>query len=292
MSRSFRFVDLSPELALEIISFAATPTMSFKTCRPSYTTALSLASVSHLMYRATMPHLLHTIACTSTEQLKSFVHSFHQNRRQVDSRFAPDYAALVKQVWLTDIWEPLVDCDDDIDYRALYEIFRNVDQLDISFNSMHLLYNSLTSIDPSAGQWSCRRLVLSGKHWRWSPLTSTVEGQAFLQQLTHLALWVPCHEVSSWLSSIPFESMSALTRFSFPLLSSGSIQQYHRTTIIGNKDIFVDWKRTGQYEGDMMTIAIEIPEAVNFAWDDAYAYALEENARVWDTEKSRGRVVS
>lgn len=297
MSHSFPLMNLSMELVLEIISFAAHPQLPLNTlswARPSYSNARALASVSHLMYQITMPHLLHSVAFNRVDQLQAFIRSYTHQRRMVSSRLAVNYAALVRQFWATGIWEPLVGHDEGIDYRTLYDILRCVDCIGLSFPALHILYNSLASVsfEPSPGNWTCQRLILAGAGWRWSPLISTREGLAFLSQITHLALWIPCHTEEpahnersdhlypQWLSGVPFSLMPGLTYFSFPLLTElyeGMVVQ------VGTNDEFREWVRTGGYTGKSIAVTFETlpfhPTVPKGVWDSAYIQTEVE--RVW-----------
>ena len=283
---TFPFTDLPIELALDIITIAAcpdsTPSNDLTCTRPLHTTALTLASVSRSMYRYTMPHLLHTVACCKTDQLKLFIRSFHDQRcRLPGSALALDYPKLVRRFWATGIWESLVNNDNDIDYRALYDIIRGVDCLGISFHSLHLIYNALECAhrDPTASRWDCHRLILCGSHWRWSPLSSTAEGVAFLKHITHLALWVPHHDGTGvakrtkitpcWATGIPFSLMPSLCQFSFPLLSSGS---YNGMMVYsGTRELCMEWMSTGQFGGETKQIMFQRTSAL-----------AGENSSIWD----------
>lgn len=74
---SFKFTELSTELALEIVSCAATAECANTTTslQPYYSTASSLASVSYAVRRAAMPHLLETVVLSDPEDHDRFVES-------------------------------------------------------------------------------------------------------------------------------------------------------------------------------------------------------------------------
>ncbi|KAJ7496966.1 hypothetical protein FB451DRAFT_1209422 [Mycena latifolia] len=235
----FPFTLLPTELALEIIRVASLPAYEDPTTpRPSYATALSLASVSHTMRSATMPHLLHSVVLSSSPQVLSFIDSIllQKHFSTSSSALALDYTKLVRRFWSTECWEPLMDDPPDycIDYGVLYEVIRGVDSLGLNFRSLHLLYNGLTSpgVDP-AKDWECRHVTFAGSLPRWKPLTSNTEGMAFLSRITHLTLWIPTHgnpwlppptqenPVPHWIRDIPFSSFRNLTHLAFSLLSSG-----------------------------------------------------------------------
>ncbi|KAJ7076845.1 hypothetical protein B0H15DRAFT_752897, partial [Mycena belliarum] len=231
----FSFTLLPTELALEIIRVAALPIYEDATApRPSYATALSMASVSHAMRSATMPHLLHTVVLSSSLQVLRFIDSIllQKELSAPFSALALDYPKLVRRFWSTDCWEALMDASPDyfINYSALYEIMRGVDSLGLNFRSLHLLYNGLTSsgADP-AQDWKCHHVTFAGSIPRWKPLTSNLEGMAFLSRITHLTLWIPTHDspwlppqtqnspVPRWIMDIPFSFFRNLTHLAFPL---------------------------------------------------------------------------
>ncbi|KAJ6449629.1 hypothetical protein DFH09DRAFT_893720, partial [Mycena vulgaris] len=232
---SFPFTFLPTELALEIVRVAASlPNYEDVIApRPSYATALSMASVSHAMRSATMPHLLHSVVLASSPQVLSFIDSILlQKQFYTSSALALDYTKLVRRFWSTVCWEALTDDSPDycINYAALYEVVRGVDSLGLDFRSLHLLYNGLASpgADP-ARDWQCRRVTFAGSFPRWKPLTSTMEGTAFLSRITHLTLWIPTHTypwlppptqespVPRWIQDIPFSAFQNLTHLAFPL---------------------------------------------------------------------------
>jgi hypothetical protein len=232
----FPFTLLPTELALEIISIAALPKYDDATApRPSYATALAMASVSHTMRNATMPHLLHSVVLASSPQVLSFIDSILlQKRLSASSPLALDYTNLVRRFWSTECWEALMEDSPEycIDYGALYEIIRGVDSLGLNFRSLHLLYNGLASTGANpAEDWQCRHVTFAGSLPRWKPLTSSAEGIAFLSRITHLTLWIPTHthpwlappphesRVPRWIQEIPFSSFRNLTHLAFPLLS-------------------------------------------------------------------------
>lgn len=234
----FPFAELPTELALEIIRLAAFPEPQRLYLRcSSYSTVVSLASVSHAVRRAAMPHLLHTVILSTAPQVIAFIHSIRlQHEYQIaSSPLALDYPQLVHRFWATECWEPLVEetFDDLLDYGLLYEIISKVQSLGLNFRSLHLLYNGLASAAAQSLQgWNCRRLTLAGAMWRWKPLTSTPEGMAALSHLTHLTLWIPTQDsrpivapegtrVPQWVQHVPFVHLHSLTHLAFPLLTDG-----------------------------------------------------------------------
>ncbi|KAJ6495736.1 hypothetical protein C8R47DRAFT_959440, partial [Mycena vitilis] len=232
----FPFTLLPTELALEIVRLASLPDCADTTMpRPSYATALAMASVSHAMRNATMPHLLHTVILASSPQVFSFIDSILLQKRLAasSSALALDYPKLVRRFWSTECWEAVMDDSPDycINYNALYEVIRGVDSLGLNSRSLHLVYNGLSSAGADPAQdWTCRHLTISGSSPpRWRPLTSSLEGMAFLACITHLTLWIPTQNlpwllptqdesrIPRWIEEIPLSSFHSLTHLAFPL---------------------------------------------------------------------------
>lgn len=233
----FKFTELSIELALEIIRLAAVPRVgndafdSVSFTRPHYATAVSLASVSYAIRRATMPFLLRTVVLTLTDNHVAFIRSILLQRqlKKRGSRLALDYSTLIRSFWSTHCWAPVVDepPEDRLDYSALYEIIRGVGSVGLNYSSLHLLYNGLSSpIARASEDWTCQRVTFAGTSCRWKPLTSTPEGLVFLRKITHLTLWISGHDsdsndqeiIPSWVQQVPFALMPSLTHFACPLL--------------------------------------------------------------------------
>ncbi|KAJ7818216.1 hypothetical protein B0H14DRAFT_3474049 [Mycena olivaceomarginata] len=214
---AFPFTLLPTELAHEIICIAALPDYDDASApRPSYATAVSMASVS--------------VVLASSPQVLSFIESIllQKHLSASPSRLALDYPKLVRRFWATECWEPLMEHSPDyyINSGALYKILCGVDSLGLHFRSLHLLYNGLASAgaDP-ARDWTCTHVTLAGSLPRWKPLTSSTEGLLFLSRISHLTLWIsterapPMHEsrVPSWIEDVPFWALPNLTHFAFPL---------------------------------------------------------------------------
>ncbi|KAF7362197.1 hypothetical protein MVEN_00565800 [Mycena venus] len=230
----FPFTLLPTEISLEIIRVASIPSCDDATApRPSYATAVSMASVSHTMRSATMPHLLHSVVLASSPQVLSFIDSILLQKQLATSAtpLALDYTKLVRRFWSTECWEPLMEDSPDyrIDYGALYDIICRVESLGLNFRSLHLLYNGLASpgADP-ARDWKCGRVTFAGLFPRWKPLTSSTEGMIFLSRISHLTLWIstyhnswPTHErrVPNWIGEMPLSSFRNLTHLAFSLVS-------------------------------------------------------------------------
>ncbi|KAJ7287249.1 hypothetical protein C8J57DRAFT_984810, partial [Mycena rebaudengoi] len=233
LTMTFPFSLLPTELALEIIRVAALPSYEDITSpRPSYATAVSMASVSHAMRTACMPHLLHSVVLVSSIEVLCFIDAVHLQKQlsAISSPLTLDYYKLVRRFWSTECWEPLMDHPSDYspDYGTLYEIIRGADSLGLNFRSLNILYNGLSSsgADP-ARDWKCSRVTFAGLLSRWRPLTSNSEGLAFLSHVTHLTLWIPTHDdephsaqtspVPGWIADVPFAAFRNLTHLAFPL---------------------------------------------------------------------------
>lgn len=191
--QSFPLYLLPVDLALEIVRIACSSSFN----DTFLSTAAALSRVSYPLYKAAMPHLLQAVTLTQAKQVPAFMHSVQLQRqhRERSSRLALDYPALLKTFWVTECWEPLVDSalDRILDYGPLHDVMRNAEELALSANTVHLLYNGLSSTTSCsrAEGWKCRELIITGSGCRWNPLTSTREGQAFLAKLTHLTILVP-----------------------------------------------------------------------------------------------------
>ncbi|KAJ7072631.1 hypothetical protein C8F01DRAFT_963209, partial [Mycena amicta] len=191
---SFPF--LPNELVLEVIRLATQPQYDDEggaTRRPSYAAGLSLALVSHAFRRATMPSVLHTVVLATSEQTLAFIDAIklQNDLHASSSRLALNYPKLVRRFWSAECIEALEDHPPDyyIDYAALYPVLRGADVLAFTFESLHLLYNGLSSPAGAPAQdWTCQRLVLTGSRPRWKPLTSSLEGSICLSRVTHLSL--------------------------------------------------------------------------------------------------------
>nr|GAT57824.1 predicted protein [Mycena chlorophos] len=202
------FPPLPDELVLEIIRFAAQPQYSCDASvnnqarRPSYSAGLRLARVSPAFRRAAMQTVLDTVMLATSEQLLAFIAAIKLQNAwcEASSPLALDYPQFVRRLWCAECIEPLEDHPPDyfIDYAALYPVLRSADVLGFHFDSLHLLYNALSSsVANPEHDWTCPRLVLTGSP-RWNPLKSTAGGAACLSRITHLTLWYD----RPWVSSI------------------------------------------------------------------------------------------
>ncbi|KAJ7209712.1 hypothetical protein GGX14DRAFT_452804, partial [Mycena pura] len=247
----FHLTRLPNELVLLIIRAACHPNYDDVTAqRPSYATAVSLASVSHAIRSATMPYLLHTVVLASSPQVLSFIDSvlLQQKLCASASPLALDYASLVHRFWSTECWEASERDPPQyrVHYAALYAIIRGVDSLGLNAHSLHLLYNGLSSLgaDPQ-NDWKCRHVTLAG-YPRWKPLTSCWEGIAFLSHITHLTLWIPTHNrpwlppapdctlVPRVIQEVPLSSLPNLTHLAFSFLPDHRLIRH----MVDGTDIF------------------------------------------------------
>lgn len=246
IEKGFRLHDLTTELAVEIIRFAATPDFSDSSTNP-YSNALALCLVSNNARHEAIQSLLHTVVLSNSLHVQAFIRAILIQRqyKAKQSRLEVDYTVHIKRMWCGTCWEALVDEPTDspawLDYGVLWEVMRNVESLGIHSRSYHLLYNGLATermdamdVDSGTGSanhaaaWRCQKITLAGDPWRWKPLTSTAEGTAFLSQITHLMLWFPDNhrppversrlgpeELPVWMHDVPFEMMQSLTDFGF-----------------------------------------------------------------------------
>jgi hypothetical protein len=233
----FPFCQLPIELTLEILRFAASPAQQTESDFLSvYATARALALVCYNVRQVVMPHFLHTVVLNSHDSLNKFVRTLDRQKQLANrgSRLFLNYAHLVHRVWTSRCWEPIYQTrvlTSVHAYTTLSEILCNAEALGFTFLSYHLLYEVLSAVcDPI----DCRRLTFAGNNPRWNPLISTAGGQAFLQRLTHLTIWLPADDsigppcishldglrVPNWVQRIPFEYMTNLTHFAFSLVST------------------------------------------------------------------------
>ena len=242
LKMTFPFCQLPVELTLEILLLAASPAQQPESnCLSMYATARALALVSYNVRQVVMPHFLHTVVINSHDSLNKFVRTLHHQKQLANygSRLCLNYARLVHRVWTSRCWEPIQQSTvltSGHAYAMLSEILCNAEALGFTFLSYHLLYDALSGVcDPVELQWNCRRLTFAGNNPRWNPLTSTANGQTFLQRLTHLTIWLPTDDaigspyishidlglrVPNWVQRIPFEYMTNLTHFAFSLVTT------------------------------------------------------------------------
>lgn len=262
----FSFCQLPIELILEILFLAASPAQQAESdCSSRYATARALALVCFNVRQVVMPHLLHSVVINNHDSLDKFLRTLYLQKQLADhgSRLCLNYARLVHRVWTSRCWEPLQQTTVLASGHAnalLGEILYNATALGFTFLSYHFLYESLSGVcEPIERQWNCRRLTFAGSNPRWNPLISTANGQALLQHLTHLTIWLPADDaigppvshiglglrVPNWVQRVPFEYMTNLTHFAFSLVSAAratttavvvyvltpSLRQQHDSTI-------------------------------------------------------------
>ncbi|KAJ8587688.1 hypothetical protein M405DRAFT_882577 [Rhizopogon salebrosus TDB-379] len=220
----FPFVDLSTELVLLILTFAARPdfaqTDEDMMERNPYSYALALCGVSRTVRRAVLPELLHTVLLSEDKNVKSFVHALRMQKahhRQGNHLYFV-YAAHVRRVWVGEICAPppaapiynsfphhapvRYTAEPDIDFSVLAPVVLGAESLALNFASLfllcgclehawstHVVMNTHTKCSPPP--WSVESLALSGEVTRWLPLTSTAEGSAFLASISHLIFLSP-----------------------------------------------------------------------------------------------------
>jgi hypothetical protein len=239
---SFPFCRLPIELTLESLRLAASPAQQTESdCLSAYATARTLALVCYGVRQVVMPHFLHTVVLNNHDSLNNFVRTLHHQKQLAKhtSRLCLNYPRLVHRVWTSRCWEPMqgtVLTSGHANTVRLSEILSNAEAIGFTFLSYHLLYDALSGVgDSIERQWNCRRLTFAGNNPRWNPLTSTANGQAFLQRLTHLTIWLPADDaigppclslidlglrVPNWVQRIPFEYMTNLTHFAFSLVTT------------------------------------------------------------------------
>ncbi|KIJ66084.1 hypothetical protein HYDPIDRAFT_110230 [Hydnomerulius pinastri MD-312] len=223
----FPFSQLSIELALHIIHFAAIPDFSCRRVDNPYAGALALCSVSKAVRRATLPSFLHTVFLTEGDCVAKFI-----NALRIQKRFAVtkpqlfvDYTTYVRRIWVGHYADPpppaptafgffdtssprvsKYDMESDIDISLLAPVLLGAPSLGINFQNIMLLCNCLdwawrnqtstsgedsmdvdASISPTL-PWRTSTLTLTGDLSRWRPLTSNPEGTAFLAFLSSLFL--------------------------------------------------------------------------------------------------------
>ena len=316
----FKFTKLPTEVALEIISLAATPELqddsfgSAPCSRPYYATALSLASVSYTLWAATIPHLLRTVILHSKRDHAAFIYSIHQQQDFAEngSRLALDYPKLVRRLWSSGGWGPVVDepLDSQLDYTALHQIICAADSVGLTWDSLNILDGQFPSLESgmSHGRTGLR-VTFAGNNPRWNPLTSTQDGLNFLRQITHLTIWADesANEgdvIPSWVHRIPFACMPNLTHFACPL---ASYQGGDQSSASGPTEMIVyaashEARGTHPLGGqgrehslDLLThgtkVSMELPsgsnESEDLIWESIYLQGADNNAWAKAEHKKR-----
>jgi hypothetical protein len=186
-----------------------------------------------------MPQLLHTVIFNKQETILLFLRTLHQQKHfaATRSRLRLDYTKLVHRIWSTECYEPFVQQPTGYfhDYRLLHDLFSRAESLGFHFGSLHLLYDALGGpFSEDLANWRCSRVTFAGDVVRLNAITSTRVGISFLQQITHLTIWVPNDDtmlspscpgaIPNWVRRVPFELMPNLTHFAFTLVSSPGSQ--------------------------------------------------------------------
>ncbi|KAK1230474.1 hypothetical protein PQX77_006402 [Marasmius sp. AFHP31] len=253
-----------------------------------------------------MCNLLHTVILDSDAHLHSFVSAIRLQRRHRNesSPLSLNYPALVRRVCAHNIWGPLVNqsADSFIDHRTLHDVLEGTETLALNFEASHILHDGFQILcEPLVHAWECRRLVLTGSHFRWLPFTSSQAGMTFLSNITHLTLWIPYDDspalsdlpVPSWACRVPFFALPSLSHLAFPLWSSLPLDDmkldfYIVTPRVGVSDALEKWSR-----GERNTAHIEkfilacdaLRGKETSLWDGPYAHVLTE--RVWRVHEDR-----
>ena len=217
----FPFVNLSTELVLLILSFAARPAFAQSEVeRNPYASALALCQVSRVIRRAALAQLLRTVILSTDNKVTSFVHALRMQHtyRQLGHHLYFDYTAHVRRIWIGQFCVPPPTAPlhgrfppntpvhntvvPDIDFSVLAPVILGACSLAIDFSSLFLLCGCLEhawsthrshTIHPEyyLPPWRVKYLTLSGEFARWLPLKSTAEGSAFLASISHLIILSP-----------------------------------------------------------------------------------------------------
>jgi hypothetical protein len=299
------------ELTLEILRLAASPAQQTEADVLSvYTTARALALVCSNFRQVVMPHFLHTVVLNGRDSINKFIRTLHLQKQLANhgSRLCLNYARLVHRVWTSKCWQlmPQTTVLTSVHaYAILSEILGNAETLGFTFLSYYLLYDTLSGVcDPMERQWNCRRLTFAGNNPRWNPLISTANGQAFLQRLTHLTIWLPADDaigpsclshidldlrVPNWVQRIPFEYMTNLTHFAFsligtPLMTTSPVVVYVLTPSLRlqhNATIFRTWATSSDPLSNGKIVNIDI-RATKEVEDDKWGMAfLKGDNDIW-----------
>lgn len=215
----FPFVNLSTELVLLILAFAARPDFAQTDEEKNpYSSALALCRLSRITRRAVLPQLLRTVLLSEDNNVISFVHALRMQKvyRQQGNHLYFPYAAHVHRIWIGKISAPPPTAplhgnfprsthntsEPDIDFSVLASVILGAQSLAVDFASLFLLCGCLehawsthiamnVDADCSPPPWNTKTLALSGEFTRWLPFTSTAEGSAFLASISHLIFLSP-----------------------------------------------------------------------------------------------------
>ncbi|KIY68068.1 hypothetical protein CYLTODRAFT_490063 [Cylindrobasidium torrendii FP15055 ss-10] len=305
----FRLFDLPPELVCTIVNLASRsswPNNGPHNIRPAtYPDAARLARVCTTLYTLVMPLLLDTVILTSERSTVAFLRACsHHRAGRVSPRLRLNYPALVRNLCLDDV--PCEDSFPGCDVSTynvqgiLYDMMCSAQSLCVSNLSLPIL---IDAFDPAkTRQWSCRHLTLTGPFLRWNVFMRSPAGLAFLEQITHLAIWYPYHTESPppagqhpsprFIESIPAASMPNLRFIAFPLLNvkpytedSGRVAVlklvYEDMLVMQGKD-FKEAKLAGTLE-EVRSVYVPLehrPHKVRLPnWN--IGYVQQETERIW-----------
>ncbi|KAF9268700.1 hypothetical protein L218DRAFT_1073159 [Marasmius fiardii PR-910] len=299
---SFPFKHIPLEISFLLIDHASRPDFDKEPVHPrlAYIDALTLSLVCHSFRKIAVSNLLNTVILTSDDQLRSFINSIHfqQQCRTECSRLMLDYPSLVRHMHASQIWDSVVDqtAEEFIDHKTLQEVMRSLDSVSLSFEASHMLHDGFQYVPaPLASDWRCRKVTLTGNHFRWLPFTSSPGGMAFMSQITHLTLWIPSEESpgepetprAEWTRRVPYFALVSLNHLAFPRWywrdkDEAHLDLYVVTPCLGVSGAFQKWAR-----GDESVVSVEkfnipsnvfLDNALN-VWDSVYAQILAE--RIW-----------
>jgi len=235
---SFNLAGLPLELIFEILRLGATPALAVD-CNNRileediYSCARALALVCSNVRQVVMPHLLHTVVLNSDRSLNLFLRTLkiQISWARQGSRLRLNYTELVRHIWSSACYEPLLLQHNWAypSYDLLWNIFRNSQTIGFNFAAIHLLYEVITATpyNTTFNDWTCSRVTFAGYIPRWNAITSNSRGMEFLQQITHLTVWAPHHDIASpqpegvipnWFYKLPFQFIPRLQKLSFTLV--------------------------------------------------------------------------
>ncbi|KAF9222447.1 hypothetical protein BS17DRAFT_783721 [Gyrodon lividus] len=219
---SFPFSQLSIDLALHIIEFAATPDFRSTQSDNPYASGLALCHVSKAVRRVALPAMLHTVFLPCRSSITKFVAALRVQKgfSLTNQLLFIDYTTYVRRMWVGHNPEPPPSAPrassffrtssregGGIDFSLLAPVLLGAPSLGVDFSSVSLLCDCLdwawqhdapasgeddtgvdTSLQRSMLPWRTSTLTLSRGFFRWLPFISTSEGSAFLASLPSLIL--------------------------------------------------------------------------------------------------------
>ncbi|KAG0701175.1 hypothetical protein DFH29DRAFT_1000469 [Suillus ampliporus] len=246
----FPFVNLSTELVLLILRYAARPTfvtVDENASNNPYSSALSLCHVSRMVRRAVLPEILRTVMLSKYHNAAAFVHALRMQDAYVQQENHLPFRLRSSQTPVHRSCSPYAQSEPDIDFSLLGSSATILHpSLALDFGSLWLLYGCLDfawnshNIDHKhfASPWNTKKLTLVGELTRWRPLMSTTEGSAFLASISHLTFlspenaethllvtYDPCFDdmecrdypLPEWMMSVPWASFKGLQTVSLVL---------------------------------------------------------------------------